>query len=74
MFRNEFVNHSGHWGNVVQSLAQWRHPVASSEALDVLHRAMDPASYRLIRMTKKIARELHVFFVIVDSLVTYNLR
>jgi hypothetical protein len=52
-----------------QALAQWRHPVASSEALDVLHWAMCSASYRRICMAIEIASNLPTFFVVVDSLL-----
>jgi len=52
----------------MRALDQWRHPVASSEALDVLYRAMRPASYRCIAMAIKIAIDLPAFFVAVDSL------
>jgi len=52
---NEFVDHGGRRGNTTQALAQWRHPVASSEALDVLYRVMGPALYRYIAMAIKIA-------------------
>jgi hypothetical protein len=41
----------------VQALDRWRHPVASSEALDVLYRAMRPASYRYIAMAIEIASD-----------------
>jgi hypothetical protein len=41
---------AGRWGDVVQALVQWRHPVNSSEAWDVIHRAVPPASHRRIRM------------------------
>jgi len=54
---------------MVQALAQWWHPVASSEALDVLHWAMHPTSYRSIRMAIEIASDLPTFFVVVDSLL-----
>ena len=47
--------------------ARWLHPVALSEAPDVIHRAMRPASYRLTRMAIKIASNLPAFFVVVDS-------
>ena len=47
---------------------KWRHPVASSEALDVLHRAMRLASYRCIAMAIEIAIDLPAFFVAVDLL------
>jgi hypothetical protein len=59
----EFVDHGGCRGNTVQALAQWRHPVALSEALDVIHRAMCPASYRRIAMAIKIVVDLPAFFV-----------
>jgi hypothetical protein len=37
--------------------------VASSEALDVLYRAMCPASYRCIAMAIEIVVDLPAFFV-----------
>ena len=40
----------------------------SSEAPDVLHRAMCPASYRCIAMAIKIAIDSPAFFVAVDLL------
>jgi hypothetical protein len=64
----EIVNHGGRRGNKAQALAQWRHPVASSEALDVLHRAMHLASYRCIAMAIEIAIDSPACFVAVDSL------
>ena len=64
----EFVDHGGRRGNTAQALARWRHPVASSEALDVLHRAMRPASHRRIRMAIEIAIDSPALFVVVDSL------
>ena len=42
-------------------LAQWRHPVASSEALDLLHWAMRAVTYRRIAMAIKTATFLGVF-------------
>jgi hypothetical protein len=42
-------------------LARWRHPVASSEALDLLHRAMCAVTYRRISMAIKTATFLGVF-------------
>jgi hypothetical protein len=41
--------------------------VASSEAPDVIHQAMRPASYRLTCMAIKIASDSPAFFVVVDS-------
>jgi hypothetical protein len=54
---------------MVQALTRWRHPVASSEALDVLHRAMRPALYRCIAMAIKIVVDLRAFFVSSISLL-----
>ncbi len=42
-------------------LAQWRCPVASSEALDLLHQAMHMVMYRRIAMAIKMAHFLDVF-------------
>ncbi len=42
-------------------LAQWRHPVASSEALDLLHWAMHAVTYRHIAMAIKMASFAGVF-------------
>ncbi len=55
MLAAEINDLGGRRGNAVQALAQWRHPVASSKAWDVLHWAMRPASYRRIHMAIKIA-------------------
>jgi hypothetical protein len=65
----EFVDHGGRWGDTAQALDQWQHPVASSEALDVLHRVMCPASYRRIHMAIKIVSNLPAFCVVVYSLL-----
>ncbi len=43
-------------------LAQWRRPVASSEALDFLHWAMHVVTYRRIAMAIKMASFAGVFF------------
>jgi hypothetical protein len=64
----EIVDHGGRRGNTAQALARWRHPVASSEALDVLHRAMRLVSYRCIAMAVEIAIDSPACFVAVDSL------
>ena len=42
-------------------LARWWHPVASSEALDPLHRAMHAVSYRRIAMAIETAHKVGVF-------------
>jgi hypothetical protein len=60
---NEFVDHGGRRGDTAQALARWRHPVASSEAPDVLHRAMCPALYRCITMAIEIFVDLPAFVV-----------
>ena len=49
---------------------QWWHPVALSEAPDVLHRAMRPVSYRRIRMA---ASKSPAFFVVIILLFEHNL-
>jgi len=60
----EFVDHGGRRGNTAQALARWQHPVASSEALDVIHWAMRPTSYRCIAMAIEIVVNLPAFFVL----------
>jgi hypothetical protein len=42
-------------------LAQWQRPVASSEALDLLHWAMRAVTYQRIAMAIKTATFLGVF-------------
>ncbi len=49
-------------------LAQWRHPVASSEALDLLHWAICAVTYRRIAMAIKMACFLGVYLLIVVCL------
>jgi hypothetical protein len=73
VFSTEIVDHGGCRGVSMQALAQWRHPVASSEALDVLHWSIRPALYRRIRMAIKIAIDLPAFFVIANSLLPTNI-
>jgi hypothetical protein len=58
---NKFVDHGGRRGNTAQALAQLRHPVDFSEALDVLYQEICPASYRCIAMTIEIASDLPSF-------------
>ena len=70
---NEFVDHGGRRGNTAQALAQWLHPVALSEAPDVIHRAMRPPSYRLTRIAIKIASDLPAFFVVAETLLPSNI-
>jgi len=65
---NKFVDHGSRRGNTAQALAQWWHPVASSEALDVLYQAMCPASYRCIATAVEIASDLPSFLSSLISL------
>jgi hypothetical protein len=45
--------------------AQWRHPVALSEALGLIHWAMGPTSFH---MAIEIASDLPAFFVVLNLL------
>jgi hypothetical protein len=65
----EIVDHGGHRGDVMQALTRWQHPLASSEAMVVLHRAMRPASHRSICMVVEIVVDLPAFFVASISLL-----
>jgi hypothetical protein len=69
VFSKEIVDHGGRHGDAMQALAQWRYPLASSEALVVLHRAMRPALQRRIRMVFKIIVNLPAFFVVLIMLL-----
>jgi len=64
----DLVDHGSRWGYTVQALNQLRHPVALSEALDVLLRAMRPTLYHCIAIAIKIASSLPAFFVAIDLL------
>jgi hypothetical protein len=68
VYSNDFDDHGGCRGDAAQTLAQWRHPLLSREALDVLYWVMRPASYRRIRMAIEIASDLPAFFVVIDLL------
>jgi hypothetical protein len=65
---NEFVDHRFRRGDTAQALARWRHPVTSSEALDVLYRAMRPASYSYIATAIETASDLPSFLSMLISL------
>ena len=69
MFSTKIVNQGGRHGNAMQALTQWQHPLASSEALVVLHWAMRPALHRCIRMVVEIVVKLPAFFVASISLL-----
>ncbi len=43
------------------TLAQWQRPVASSEALDLLHRGMHAVTYRRLAIAIKTATFLGIF-------------
>jgi hypothetical protein len=58
-----------HRGNMVQVLTRCRHPVASNEALDVIHQAMCSVLYRHICMATKISGNGGIFVVIAASFV-----
>jgi hypothetical protein len=59
-----FFDHGGRRGDTAQALDRWRHPVASSEALDVLHQAMCPASYRCIAMAIENYHSIRLHFLL----------
>ncbi len=44
------------WGNMEQVVAQWRRPVASEVALDMLHQAMPSVLLRRIRKAFEAGR------------------
>jgi len=56
----------------MRTLTQWQHPMALSEAQDVLHRAMCPTLHCRIRMAIEIASNLPAFFIIVNLLIAHN--
>ena len=58
---------------IFRRIAQWLHPVASSEAPDVIHQAMRPALYHCIAMAIEIAIDSPAFFVVADSLLPTNI-
>jgi hypothetical protein len=69
VFSTKIDEQGGRHGNAMRELARWQHPVALSEALDVLHWVMHPAWHRRIRMVIKIAVDLPAFFVASISLL-----
>ena len=69
----ESVDHGSCRGDTMRALDRWRHPVASSEALVVLHRVMRPVLYCCIATAIKIAIDSPAFFVAVDSLLPTNI-
>jgi hypothetical protein len=57
-----------------QILTRWRHPVASSEALDPLHRKMYSALHRRIIAAIKTSCNGGVLFCIVNININHNSR
>ncbi len=57
-----------------QILAQWQHPVASSEALDPLHWAMYAALHRCIIAAVEMSCNGGVLFPIIDFNIDHNSR
>jgi hypothetical protein len=68
VFSTKIFDHGGRCGDAMRALAQWRHPVASSEALDVLHWVIRPALYRRICMAIEIVVDLPELSVALISL------
>ncbi len=65
-------NHGSCQSNTMQTLVQWRHPVASSEALVVIHWAMRPALHRPISMVIKIVSNFPASFCIINFVFSHN--
>jgi len=74
VFSTYFDDHGGRRGDTAQVLAIWRHLVASSVALDVLHWAICIASDRCIAVAMEMAGNLPAFFVALISLLAHNHR
>ena len=64
-----YLIHGSRRGNTMRALDQWQHPVALSEALDMLYWEMCPVLYCCIAMAIEIAIDSPAFFVAVDSLL-----
>jgi hypothetical protein len=54
---------------MAQLLAKWQHPVASSEALDVLYWAMCSTLHRIVPVAIEIASDFPAFFVLLIFLL-----
>ncbi len=48
---------SGRWGNTERVVARWQHPVASGEALVMLHWAMRSVLHQRTAMAIELARD-----------------
>jgi hypothetical protein len=58
-------------GHTAQALAQWWHPVASIEALDVLHQAMRPELHHRTHMVIEVTSDSPALVAIADYLVAH---
>jgi len=68
----KIIDLGGRRGDAMRgALARWRYPLASSEALVVLHRAVRPASLRRIRWSSK-SLSICLHFCRVDLVVGHN--
>ena len=67
-FTPKIDDHGIRRGDTGRILARWRRPVASHEALDVLHREMHAVSHRRIRMAIEMPSKVGEFFFVVDFL------
>ncbi len=72
MFSAKFIDHGSRRSDGMRALTRWRHPVASSEAKDVIHWVMCPASHRRIHMAIEIASDLPVFSVVLNLLFAHH--
>jgi hypothetical protein len=72
IFELALRHHGGCQEDTAQTLARWWHPVASSKALDVLHRAMHSASHQRTPVVIKIASSFPASFCIVNFVVAHN--
>jgi hypothetical protein len=71
VFAAKFDDLGSHCGNTAQALAQWRHPVASSEAQDVRHWVMRPALHRHIYMAINMASNSSTWLSTRPAIVMY---
>ena len=71
VFSANFNNHEGgRRGNMAHALAQWWHPVASSEAMEVLHRVMRPSSNSQLNLHgNQNHQQFACIFIIVNLLL-----
>ena len=66
------LDNVGRQGNTAQTLAQWRHPVASSEALDVLYWAMCPTLHYQKPMVIKISPHFFALLILLLPITVAN--